>query len=152
MIFKFLHIATMFTAVAASLGPSFVLQRVTRLADVPTIRSTFALAAPIYRAIPILFGLGALLGLVTAFSEGRNLLEPFLLIAYVMFAAATFVGIRFNTPWYQRVVKASAESPDAARSAELTAALNDPNMRWVDWFDRLIIVAFLVDMVFKPFS
>jgi hypothetical protein len=152
VIFKFLHIATMFSAVAASLGPSFILQRVTRHADVPTLRNTFALAAPIYKAIPALFGAGALLGIVAAFAESRNLLEPFLLIAYVMFALATFVGIRFNTPWFQRVVKASAESPDAAPSTELTAALNDPNMRWVDWFDRLIIVAFLIDMVFKPFS
>ena len=35
MIFKFLHIATMFSAVAASLGPSFILQRVTRHAEGP---------------------------------------------------------------------------------------------------------------------
>jgi len=152
VIFKFLHIATMFTAVAMSLGPSYVLQRVSRHATVPTIRSTFALAAPAFKAIPILFIAGAILGIVTALSQGKSLTEPFLLIAYVMFVLATFVGIRFNTPWFQRVVKASAESPDAAPSTELTAALNDPNTRWVDWFDRLIIVAFLVDMVFKPFS
>jgi hypothetical protein len=152
VIFKFLHVATMFTAVAASIGPSYVLQRVSRNATVPTIRSVFALAAPAFKAIPILFGVGALLGIVTAFTEGRSLLQPWLLIAYVMFAMATFVGIRFNTPWFQRVVKASAESPDGAPSTELTAVLNEPNMRWVDWFDRIIILAFLVDMVFKPFS
>lgn len=152
MFFKFLHIATMFTAVAASLGPSYVLQRVSRNATVPTIRSTFALAAPVYKAIPILFGVGALLGIVTAFTSGRSLLQPFLLIAYVMFVLATFVGIRFNTPWFNRVVKASAESPDAAPSVELNAALKDPNTRWVDGFDRIIVLAFLVDMVFKPFS
>jgi Na+/alanine symporter len=152
VIFKFLHIATMFTAVAMSIGPAYVLQRVSRNATVPTIRSTFALAAPAFKAIPFLFTGGAVLGIVAALSEGKSLVEPFLLIAYVMFVLATFVGIRFNTPWFQRVVKASAESPDAAQSTELTAALNDPNTRWVDWFDRIIILAFLVDMVFKPFS
>ncbi len=42
---------------------------------------------------------------------------------------ATFVGIRFNSPWFKHVVQVSAASPDAAASAELTAALHDPNMR-----------------------
>lgn len=152
MIFKFLHIATMFTAVAASIGPSWLLQRVGRSADVPTIRRTFALAAPIFAAIPILFVLGAALGIVTIIANGRGFFEPFLVIAYVMFVMATFVGIRFNTPWFKRVIRLSAESPDAAPSTELTAALHEPQMRWVEWFDRLIIVAFIFDMVIKPFS
>jgi hypothetical protein len=152
VIFKFLHIATMFTAVAASIGPAYLLQRIGRSADVPAIRRTFALAAPIFTAIPILFTLGAALGIVAIFTNGRNPFEPFLLIAYVMFVMATFVGIRYNSPWFKRVVKVSGESPDAAPSAELTAALHDPTMHVVDWFDRIIVLAFIFDMVIKPFS
>ena len=152
MIFKFLHIATMFTAVAASIGPGYLLQRIGRSADVPTIRRTFALAAPINTATPILFATGAALGIVAIFANDLNPFKPFLLIAYVMFAISGFVSFRYNSPWFKRVVRASAESPDGAPSADLTAALHDPNMRWVDWFDRIIVLAFLVDMVFKPFS
>ena len=43
-IFVFLHVATMFGAVAISLGPTFVLRRIGRSGDVPAIRRSFALA------------------------------------------------------------------------------------------------------------
>jgi hypothetical protein len=151
-IFVFLHVATMFAAVAGSIGPAYLLQRIGRSADVPTIRRSFALAAPVFTAIPIMFTAGAALGIVAIFTNGLNPFQPFLLIAYVMFVMATFVGIRFNSPWFKRVVKVSADSPDAAPSTELTAALHEPAMRWVDWFDRVIILAFVFDMVVKPFS
>jgi hypothetical protein len=152
VIFKFLHIATMFTAVAASIGPAYLLQRVGRKANVPTIRHIFALAAPIFKVIPILFTTGAALGIVAIFTNGFDPFEPFLLIAYVMFAMATVVGITMDAPWERRVTKLAAESPDDAPSPELTAALHDPRMALVNWFDRLIILAFIFDMVVKPFS
>lgn len=151
-IFVFLHVATMFTAVAAAIGPGYLLHRIGRSADVPTIRRSFALAAPVFKAIPILFTAGAALGIVAIFTNGLNPFEPFLLIAYVMFVMATFVGIRFDTPWERLVTRLAAESPDEAPSPDLTAALHDPRMKWVTWFDRLIILAFVFDMVVKPFS
>ncbi len=151
-LFVFLHVATMFTAVAMALGPAYLLQRIGRQADVPTIRRSFALAAPIFKAIPILFTSGAALGIVAIFTNGWNPFEPFLLIAYVMFVMATVVGITMDAPWEKRVTQLAADSPDDARSPELTAALHDPRMRWVNWFDRLIILAFVFDMIVKPFS
>jgi hypothetical protein len=151
-LFVFLHVATMFTAVAMALGPAYLLQRIGRQADVPTIRRSFALAAPIFKAIPILFTSGAALGIVAIFTNGWNPFEPFLLIAYVMFVMATVVGITMDAPWEKRVTRLAAESPDDAPSPELTAALHDPRMKWVNWFDRLIILAFVFDMIVKPFS
>jgi hypothetical protein len=151
-IFVFLHVVTMFTAVAASLGPAYLLQRIARSAEVSTIRRSFTLAAPVFKAIPILFTSGAALGIVAIFTNGLNPFEPFLLIAYLMFVMATLVGITMNAPWERRVIQLAVESPDAAPSPELAAALNDPRMKLVDWFDRLIIVAFVFDMIVKPFS
>ena len=151
-IFVFLHVATMFTAVAAAIGPGYLLHRIGQSADVPTIRRSFALAAPVFKAIPILFTIGAALGIVAIFTNGLNPFVPFLLIAYVMFVMAAFVGARFDSPWEGLVTRLSAESPDDAPSAELAAALHDPTMKWVAWFDRLIILAFVFDMIVKPFS
>ena len=151
-IFIFLHVATMFSAVAASLGPAYVLGRIGRHADVPTIRRAFALNQPLAAAIGPLFTGGAILGIVAVFTNGFDPLAPWLLIAYVLVAAATFTGITINGPWLRRVTSLSAESPDGAPSAELTATLNDPKMHAVDWFDRIVILVLIFDMVVKPFS
>ena len=150
--FVVLHIATMFTAVAIALGPAYLLQRIGHSGDVPTIRASFALAAPLSKAIPVLYGLGAALGIVAIFTNDLDPFEPFLLIAYALFILASVVGFTMNKPWFERVVKLSEESPDDSPSAELTAALHDPRMQVVDWFDRIIILAFIFDMVLKPFS
>ena len=151
-IFVFLHVATMFAAVAISIGPTFVLRRIGASGDVPAIRRAFALSVPIVKAIPMAFGVGALLGVVAIFVNGFDPFQPFLLIAYGLFIIATVVGAVITTPWFQRVTKLAAESPDAAPSPELSAALNAPGARFTDWFDPLIILAFLFDMIVKPFG
>ena len=151
-IFVFLHVVTMFAAVAISIGPTLVLRRIGQSGDVPAIRRAFAISAPIVRAIPAAFGLGALLGVVAIFANGFDPFQPFLLIAYALFIIATIVGAVISTPWFQKVTRLAAESPDASPSAELSAALDDPRARFTDWFDPLIILAFLFDMIVKPFG
>lgn len=151
-IFIFLHIATVMTAVAFSIGPTFLLRRVAESGDVLAIRRSFALATPLIRIIPALFGVGALLGIVAIFTNGFNPFEPWLIIAYVMFVLAAVVGARMTTPWFNRMVKASAESPDSGPSGELTAVTNDQAMQLVEYFDWVIVLLFVLDMVIKPFS
>ena len=151
-IFVFLHVATMFAAVAFSIGPTFVLRRIGASGNVPAIRQAFAGSAPIVRAIPMLFGVGALLGVVAIFANGFNPFQPFLLIAYGLFIIASVVGAVITTPWFKKVTQLAGESPDAAPSLELSAALDDPGARFTDWFDPLIILAFLFDMIVKPFG
>jgi hypothetical protein len=151
-IFVFLHVAAMFTAVAFSLGPTFVLRRIGRSGDVPAIRRSFALSAPIIRAIPALFGIGALLGIIAIFVNGFNPFQPFLLIAYGLFILASIVGAVITTPWFKQVTQLAAESPDAAPSPQLRAALDDRRAAFTDWFDPIIILAFLFDMIVKPFG
>ncbi len=151
-IFVFLHVAIMFTAVAVTIGPTLVLRRIGRSGDVPAIRRSFALAAPVIRFVPPLYMLGAVLGIVAIFTNGFNPFQPFLLIAYGLFILATVVGVVITDPWFKRVTKLSAESPDAPASPELTAALEDSRINIIDWFDPLIILAFIFDMIVKPFG
>jgi hypothetical protein len=110
------------------------------------------MAAPIIKVAPALYGLGAALGIVAIFANGFNPFQPFLLIAYGLFIVATVVGIRVNAPWFQGVTEASANSPDAVPSPELAAALEAPIARFLDWFDPVIILLFIFDMVVKPFG
>lgn len=131
-ILVFLHVVTMFAAVAISIGPTLVLRRIGQSGDVPAIRRAFALSTPIIRAIPILFGVGALLGVVAIFANGFNPFQPFLLIAYGLFILATVVGAVITTPWFNRVTQLAAESPEASPSPELSAALDDPRARFTD--------------------
>jgi hypothetical protein len=151
-IFIFLHVATMFTAVAVTLGAPFLLRRIAKSDDVPAIRRAFALGQPLLKAIPISFTLGAALGIVAIFTNGFDPFQPFLLIAYALFILATVVGIVITNPWYISVTKLAAESPDAAPSPELSKALHDPRMEYTDWLDRIVILAFIFDMVVKPFG
>lgn len=151
-IFVFLHIATMFTAVALTIGPTILLRRIGKSGDVPAIRRGFAMAGPIIKAAPALYGLGAALGIVAIFTNGFDPFQPFLLIAYGLFVLATAAGILFNAPWFARVAQAADESPDAAPSPGLAAALEAPTARFLDWFDPLIILLFIFDMVVKPFG
>lgn len=151
-IFIFLHVAIMFTAVAMTIGVPTLLWSIAKSGDVPSIRRTFAVARPFIKAIPPLFGLGAVVGIVAIFTNGFDPFQPFLLIAYVLFILATVVGIVYTDPWFMSVRKLSAESPDEAPSTELSAALHDPRLNWIVWFDRVIILAFIFDMVIKPFS
>jgi len=151
-VFVFFHVATMFAAVAMSIGVPTLLRSIGKAEDVPAIRRSFIRAQPFLKAIPPLFTLGAALGVVAIFTNGFNPFAPFLLIAYALFVLATVVGIVFTDPWYKSVTRLAAESPDDAPSTELRAVLRDPRMEWVDWFDRVIILAFIFDMIVKPFS
>lgn len=151
-ILKFLHIAVMFTAVAVSLGPELLLRSIGRSGDVRAIRTGYSLAERIGKAIPPLFFTGLIFGLLTAWSRGFNFFAPWLLIAYVLFVVATIVGAAFAAPHIARVAALARESPDDAPSAELATVLASNRGDALFVIDSLLIVAFVFDMVVKPFS
>jgi hypothetical protein len=152
LVLKFLHIAVMFTAVAISTGPELVLRGVARSGDVRAIRAGYAIADRIGKAIPPAFFIGMILGLLTAWAGGFNFLAPWLLIAYVLFVVATILGARFASPHIAHVAALAVQSPDEAPSAELATALADRGANVIFVVESLIIIAFVFDMVLKPFS
>ena len=149
MILKFLHIGIMFAAVALSVGGELILARAAATRNVVAIRTVFLAAAPVMRWVPIVFGLGALVGLIAALVGAFNPLAPWLIAAYVLFAIAAVIGARIGA-WARRTGMAAGQSPEDAPSAELAAAIDDPQaqiLRYVNW---AIIVIFIVLMVWKP--
>ena len=153
VIFKYLHILTMFTAVAAALGPHIIMRRVSQSGSVAAIKVSFGAAKSIGSKVPMLFGLGALLGIIAAaLGQATSLLQPWLLIAYVIFIVLTVVGARIIEPWNKRVGKAAAMNEGDTPSAELQAAIADTSIDTAFWVDVVGIVLILLDMVFKPFG
>lgn len=151
-ILKVLHIGVMFAAVAISLGPELLLRGIGRSGDVRAIRTGYSLADRIGKAIPPLFFIGLIFGLLTAWAGGMNFLAPWLLIAYGLFVVATILGARAIAPHIARVAALAAQSPDGAPSSGLTAELADPRVDILVVVEAIVIAAFVFDMVVKPFS
>jgi hypothetical protein len=152
LLFKFLHIGFMFMAVTVALGPELLLRGIGRSGNVGAIRTGYSLADRLGRAIPALFGIGLVFGLLTAWTQGLNFLAPWLIIAYVLFIVATVLGARFTTPHIAHVAELAAKSPNDSPSADLAAALADRRSDVLFAVDVIIIIAFVFDMVLKPFS
>jgi hypothetical protein len=152
LILKVLHIASMFTGVSLVLGMGSVAGLVARQGDVRVIRSTFPIFIRLARFIGPFFILGLVFGLATALTGGFDLLRPWLLVAYVLFVAATGLGIAVEGPWQNKVLAAATASPDDAPSSELLRIVHDPRELFAFWATVVVLAAFIVDMVFKPFG
>lgn len=152
LILKVLHIVSMFAGVSLVLGMGSVAGLIARQGDVRAIRSTFPIFIRLARLIGPFFILGLVFGLATAVTGGFDLLRPWLLIAYALFVAATALGVGIEGPWQQKVLAAATASPDDAPSSELLGLVHDPRERFAFWATVVILAAFIVDMVFKPFG
>jgi len=146
---KFLHIGIMFAAVALAVGGEVILTRAASTKNVVAIRSVFGAAAPVMRFVPMAFGLGALVGVIAALVGDFNPLAPWLIAAYVLFVIAAVVGARAGA-WARSVGMAAGKSPEDAPSAELVAAIEDPQARMLRWVNYLIVAVFIALMVWKP--
>lgn len=151
-IFKYLHILTMFAAVAISVGPHLILRRISRSGSVAAIKTAFGAAKSIGQLVPIVFGVGALFGLLAAATGSLNFFKPWLIIAYVIFVVMSVLGARITAPWNMRVGKAAAMNQGDTPSAELQAAVADPAIDTAFMISVIGIVLVLIDMIFKPFG
>jgi hypothetical protein len=151
-LFVFLHVLSMFTAVATTYGPAFLMHRAVATRHVPTIRGVFSMAKVLGPFIPIFFLTGFAFAVIAIFTEGFNPFRPWLLIAYVLFAIGMFTGIRIHAPWAQAVGAAAEASPDAAPSPELNRALDSPQETFGYWLDYGVVAALIFDMIIKPFG
>lgn len=150
-VFIFLHILTMFTAVALAYGSHLLTLVAVRSNDVSTVRAVTRTVGRIGPWIGPVFGVGVILGIVAIFTNGFNPLAPWLVIAYVLTALAIVWANAFTVPHNKALAVAAGESPDDAYSDELRRAIRD-NFGLIAVLDVLIIVALIADMVLKPFS
>lgn len=142
----YLHILVMFTAVAVAAGTGLLIQVAAARGDRQLVAGAASLPVP--KAAPILYVTGGLFGLATALTFGYNLLSPWLVIAYLLFACLAALGIFYSGPTFERLHAAaidgsvdSATFGSAVRRFQVDALLTYAGI--------LLLVA---DMVFKPLS
>jgi hypothetical protein len=142
----------MFFAVAAALFGEIGVQAVARRGDVLGLRALAPTLEMLGKSVPVLFIAGLIFGLLAAWTGQFNLLAPWLLISYALFAFAMALGSLVTEPWTKRVTEAAFVSPSDAPSAELRAAMADRRGPLSAAALVVAIVAFVFVMVFKPLS
>jgi hypothetical protein len=149
IIFKFLHIALMFTAVAGTVFPEVILHLVADTRETRAIATTAHVAERIGKVLPIFFIGGVVFGLLAAWTGQLNFAAPWLIASYVLVASAFVVGSMFTDPWVGRLrtaAVASGESP----SPELTAVIDEPKAKIASAWLMLSLFVIIGLMVFKP--
>ena len=146
-IFVVLHVLSMFAAVAVTGGGDLLFYRIARTRDAAAIRASGAVFARLARVIPVLFGLGAVFGVIAIFVHGFDPFATWLVLAYVLFVTGLLLGNFVNGAWAGRVT-AAADEPDPA----LELAVRDRRGLIGIVLFWLIVAALVFLMVAKPLS
>ena len=96
--FKYLHIASMFFAVALAVSGELVLRAVANSGEVVAIRTVTARVRPLANISTALFLAGVAFGIVAALTGQIDLLATWLILAYVAFLGAMALGITDQRP------------------------------------------------------
>ena len=149
--FKFLHIVSMIFAVALAVSSEIVVRRVATTGDAAAIRVTIARTKPLSPIAGALFLVGLAFGLLTAITGEFDLLRPWLIGSYVLFATAFAISLGIIDPWVGRLESAAAtETGEGASPAALQAVIEDPRARAASWGLQVIVTAIVFLMVVKP--
>jgi len=150
--FKYLHVVSMFFAVALAVSTELVIRRVAASGDARTIRAVVPRIRPLGNVATLLFVAGVVFGIVAALTGQMNLVAPWLLLAYAAFVCATLIGMLVTDPWAGRLEAAAVASPEDAASDALNSVIADPVARAGTWALMLLIAALVFLMVVKPFA
>ena len=149
VIFKFLHIASMFAAVASAVIPEVVLHFVANTREPRGIATMAGVTERIGKVTPVFFVGGAVFGLLAAWTGQLDFTAPWLLATYVLFVIAMVTGILFSDPWVGRLHAAAVASGDGP-TAELEAVIEERKAKIASAWLMLTIVVIISLMVFKP--
>ena len=150
MIFKYLHILTMFAAVTLMFGGELMFHLLRRRNDLAALRRFLEVVYPVFRIGVGLLTLGVVFGILAANTIGFSLTAGWLLLAYVLIAGIYAIGFLVGVPYFNRVRAALDDASLQAPSPELRRVLDDP--RWI--LDLVVsvflYVAIIFVMVMKP--
>jgi len=136
--------------VALSLGGALFTMLALRTGRTEVMRGLGTAGSAAFRFIPLLFGLGGILGLLAAIVAGYNLLAPWLVIAYVLFVGLSVSGGALSGPTAQRIGKIVGPAPDGPLPTEALPLVQ--RFYRVEAFEISLLVLIVFDMVVKPFS
>lgn len=148
--FKYLHVVSMFFAVALAVSGELVLRGVAQSRDAGAIRTAVARTKPLSAIAGGLFLLGAGFGVLAALAGQIDLLRPWLLLSYAAFGAAFAIGSIVTDPWVARLERASLGDAGAGPSESLDAVIDDRLARAATWALMVLVATIVFLMVVKP--
>ena len=151
-IFVFLHVLTMFVAVAMAYGPAALMVVASRRRDVRALRAITATSNRLGPVVAMAFMLGLVFGIIAIFVHGFDPLQGWLIIAYILFALSLVMTLMFTNPWLRKVQAAAEASADEQISPELEGLVNSVRNQVLLAVDALLIVLLIADMVLKPLN
>ncbi|HET6745300.1 MAG TPA: hypothetical protein VFH90_05540 [Candidatus Limnocylindria bacterium] len=154
LIFKLLHILSMFAAVTILVGFDLAIALPIWRRDVHGVATIFRMAR---RASPTNIGLAFLaagigFGLLTAATGGLDFLAGWLIAAYVLIALLILVNASPPKRKIRQVVVDAVEADDGRRSAEeVERQMATAPLTVFVGMNVVLFVAIIADMVLKPF-
>lgn len=149
--FKYLHIVSMFFAIALAVSTELVLRRVADSGDAHAIATTVARVRPLGNLSTVFFLAGIAFGIVAALTGQMNLLAPWLVLSYIAVAGAFAIGMLISDPWVSRLESAAMAGADGS-SGELAAVVAEVPARIGTWVLMGLIATLVFLMVVKPFA
>jgi hypothetical protein len=153
LIFKTLHILSMFSAVTLLIGVPIFIALAIWQRDVRGAAAVFRLARrPGNTVIGGAFLLaGIVFGLLTAATGGLDFFAGWLIAAYVMVAALILANLVPAKHAVRRVAEMSVEAEAGMRPVDDVVREMETAPIWIFWIDVALFAAIIADMVLKPF-
>lgn len=147
---KAIHILAMFVTVTAFVGGGIFFRLVMRSGDTRAIARAGTALNTTVAAGGIAVGVALVFGFLTALNGGMDLLQPWLVIAYVIVIAITVIGTQ-EGKGYGAIAAAAAADGDGPPSAALLARIADGRLRAFTVASVVLYGLVVLDMVVKPF-
>lgn len=150
LVFKFLHIASMFAAVTLVFGSIVFLDLLARRGDAVAYLRLDALVQRTDMIAIALFLIGLLFGFATALTGGFDLTASWLVLAYVLVAALFIEGIFLTIPRYNHIREVATNSDPAAAGEAIAQLVRDSRHVMLVAIVAVLWLGVIFVMVVKP--
>ena len=149
LVFKFLHIASMFAAVTLIFGSIVFLDLLARRADAIAYLRLDALVKRTDMVAIGLFLMGLVFGFATALTGSIDLTASWLIVAYVLVAGMFIEGIFITIPRYNHIREVASSDPAVAGDA-IGRLVRDPGHVALVTIVGMLWLGVIYVMVVKP--